>query len=622
MTATETHPEAGALGAAGAGCRGLALHAALLAAGAVFLSLPALAGVTWFDETYSLALARQPLGDLISIAAADVHPPLYYLLLHGVYLLAGESVAAYRLFSVAGAVATAALGLTHVRRDFGARAGLLFTFAACFTPYLAYTAMQIRMYSWAGFAVTLCFLYACRIMRAVRVGRRPRAGAWVAFAVSSLAAAYLHYFGMLAAFTLNVAVLASILAAGRRAKRGAPAPAGTSAPAGEPAAGLVAPMAPRRELVVFAAQAAAQVAAYLPWLAVLAAQLAGKTGGRFWVTFSFPESLLQILAYPLASEQVAYAIADAGAAGAAPAALVTLALLFAAAVLLHGMVRSERPDVRRAARLACAVYIGVGALGLAVSQLMGSLIVYYRYFSIALGPVLVAVAATLGEAAERRAQVREGASRAAPAARLQALALRTAEVVLVGAVAGCGVAHQALALSQALDARNNAVFSYLEDLGTSEAASGSAAGGAAEGAAVRLPVLSNDITVLGCAWASDAQLDLAYANFFDGYWNHAYDCYAPELVSTDTASQALAGAGSRFAYLNIAQSEDPSVGTVKDPAADAARIEELTGARTVETRAFERPYEHRTYYVTIFELDGGDAAPTAGLQPEGEGVAP
>lgn len=595
----------------------------LLAVGAVFLSLPTLASVTWFDETYSLALARQPLGELISIAAADVHPPLYYLLLHGVYLLAGESVAAYRLFSAAGAVATAALGLTHVRRDFGARAGVLFTFAACFTPYLAYAAMQIRMYSWAGFAVTLCFIYACRIMRAVRAGCRPRASAWAVFAASSLAAAYLHYFGMLAAFVLNVAVLASILATGRRAKRSrsVPVPAESPASAEKPAAGSAAPLAPRRELAVFAIQAVAQVAAYLPWLAVLAAQLAGKTGGRFWVTFSFPESLLQILAYPLASEQVAYAIADAGAAGTVAAALVALALLFAAAVLLHGMVRSERPDVRRAARLACAVYIGVGALGLAVSQLMGSLIVYYRYFSIALGPVLVAIAATLGEASAQRAQARAGVPSAEPAARFQALALRAAEVVLVGAVAGCGVAHQALALSQALDARNNAVFSYLEELGASGAASGSAAEGGTDGAVTRLPVLSNDITVLGCAWASGTRLDLVYANFFDGYWNRAYDCYAPELASADTVSQALAGTGGRFAYLNIAQYDDPSVGTVKDPVADVARIEELTGAHAVETRTFERPYEHRTYYVTIFELDGGAAAQPAELQPKGEDLA-
>ena len=56
-----------------------------------------------------------------------------------------------------------------------------------------------------------------------------------------------------------------------------------------------------------------------------------------------------------------------------------------------------------------------------------------------------------------------------------------------------------------------------------------------------------------------------------------------------------------FLYLDIAQSPDSSVGTVKDPDAAVARMEELTGSRAVETRTFWRPYERRAYHVTLFE---------------------
>lgn len=575
--------------------RGLVLHVVLLAAGAAFLMLPASSATTWFDESYSIALARQPLGDLIAIAAADVHPPLYYLLLHAVYLVAGPSITAYRFFSAAGAVALAALGLTHVRRDFGPRAGALFTLAACLTPYLAYTAVQIRMYSWAAFAVTLCFIYACRLMRAVRAGRRPGALTWSVFALSSLAAAYLHYFGMIVAFILNAAVLGALIAAMVRARK-----------AGERVA---APFSPRAQLGVFLAQAGAQVLAYLPWLMVLMAQLAEKTDGRFWVTFSFPESLLQILAYPLASEQLAYALKDAGALGVVGAALIAAALVVAAAVLLHGMVRAEEPDVRRAARLACAAYAGVAVLGLAVSQVMGSLIVYYRYFSIALGPVLVAVAATLGEVPWNRVAAGEGDVARVP---LPTWIMRASTVALAAALLTCGAAHQALTVQQIYSPKNDAVFRYLEtcaeDLpqeAAEPAAGNDAAAASAASFSPAVPVLSNDITVLGTAWAAGIDAPLVYANFYDGYWNRAYACYEPGIASADTPAAAPAGSGGSFAYLDIAQSDDPSVGTVKDPGGAVRRMEQLTGARAVGTRAFWRPYEHRTYYVTLFA--GADA---------------
>jgi len=36
----------------------------------------------WFDEAISLVNARQSLPDLINATRSDVHPPLYYLLLH------------------------------------------------------------------------------------------------------------------------------------------------------------------------------------------------------------------------------------------------------------------------------------------------------------------------------------------------------------------------------------------------------------------------------------------------------------------------------------------------------------------------------------------------------------
>jgi hypothetical protein len=55
----------------------------------------------WWDEGYSVYFATEPLGRMVWLTAHDIHPPLYYALLHG-WLLAFQSAqpAVLRLFSV------------------------------------------------------------------------------------------------------------------------------------------------------------------------------------------------------------------------------------------------------------------------------------------------------------------------------------------------------------------------------------------------------------------------------------------------------------------------------------------------------------------------------------------
>lgn len=93
---------------------GFPAHVALLVACAALLVAGAMHDNLWFDEAYSVALAAHSAPELLRIAATDVHPPLYYLMLRVVWLLAGGRVWALRLLSVSGAIAVAALGLTHV----------------------------------------------------------------------------------------------------------------------------------------------------------------------------------------------------------------------------------------------------------------------------------------------------------------------------------------------------------------------------------------------------------------------------------------------------------------------------------------------------------------------------
>ena len=252
-------------------------HVMLLIVGLAFLLTGSFHGNVWFDESYSVSIANNPFAEIWDIGSGDVHPVLFYWGLHVLESLFGQNLLVYRLFTIAGIFSLAMLGFTVIRHDFGWKAGVLFSFFSLFTPYLAYISVEIRMYSWVIFSVTLCALYAWRIACTLR-SKNPREGDgsveegqnwwmssaydgdgcrewcgvpcrwWFVMFLSSLASAYLHYYGVLAASFINLYLLIFIIA---RAKKALP---------------------------VFIVGAVIQVALYAPWLMVFESQ-AGVVSG-------------------------------------------------------------------------------------------------------------------------------------------------------------------------------------------------------------------------------------------------------------------------------------------------------------------------------------------------------
>ena len=53
----------------------------------------------WCDEASSVLTSRYDVGALLYHASFDVHPPLYYLLLHGWMVLFGDGIMAARSLS-------------------------------------------------------------------------------------------------------------------------------------------------------------------------------------------------------------------------------------------------------------------------------------------------------------------------------------------------------------------------------------------------------------------------------------------------------------------------------------------------------------------------------------------
>ena len=146
----------------------------------------------WGDEGFSIVLARQGIGGILSGTAADVHPPLYYLILKIVISILGESVFVLHLTSFLAFVGLCILIMTYVRKNFGLLSAYLALFFAGWTEYGVVYSVEIRMYSMALLFITLTFCMAYKV-----IGNADMKD-WGIMSVFALLSGYTHYFALIA----------------------------------------------------------------------------------------------------------------------------------------------------------------------------------------------------------------------------------------------------------------------------------------------------------------------------------------------------------------------------------------------------------------------------------------
>jgi 4-amino-4-deoxy-L-arabinose transferase-like glycosyltransferase len=128
------------------------------------LAWPTMVGASaYFDEGYSAYLARFNPFSTAFYTAFDVHPPLYYVVLHFWQSLVGTDVAASRLLSVVFAWVVVVFAYLIVRRWFNRRSALLAIFLIVLSPLFIRYGTAMRMYTMAlaiAFAATYVLLRA------------------------------------------------------------------------------------------------------------------------------------------------------------------------------------------------------------------------------------------------------------------------------------------------------------------------------------------------------------------------------------------------------------------------------------------------------------------------------
>ncbi len=150
----------------------------------------------WADEGYSVYFATEAPARLLWLTANDIHPPLYYLLLHGwLGWWATPDLLALRLFSVLAAAPVLGLGWLLARLCFPNRwrPQLLFLLLLLVNPLYLYYSQEVRMY---GLALTLSMASTLCCWQWVRHSQadKPARGWLVGYVVTATLSLYTLYY--------------------------------------------------------------------------------------------------------------------------------------------------------------------------------------------------------------------------------------------------------------------------------------------------------------------------------------------------------------------------------------------------------------------------------------------
>jgi hypothetical protein len=149
----------------------------------------------WYDEGYSVMLARQDAGRIVEqTARLDFNTPFHYLLLQAWTALAGSSEFSARCLSVFTSLLTVALAAplaelpSALRQRRGLARGLAVGLLAL-SPMSVSLAQEARMYA------LLSLFCALAVVQLARAMRRARAADWLLWAAWNLAAFLTHVIG-------------------------------------------------------------------------------------------------------------------------------------------------------------------------------------------------------------------------------------------------------------------------------------------------------------------------------------------------------------------------------------------------------------------------------------------
>ena len=162
----------------------------LLISSLLVRSISLLKSSIWHDEGFSLMLASRSSLDIWLGSARDVHPPLYYEILHFWTEIFGNSVLSVRSLSLVAGIVVVWLGyqiafMISKKRNVALLAGLLLSL----NPFLIRYSQEVRMYGILGVFLLIA------IVGLIKVSKDSKDWfGYVLYVIGVSAGLYTHYF--------------------------------------------------------------------------------------------------------------------------------------------------------------------------------------------------------------------------------------------------------------------------------------------------------------------------------------------------------------------------------------------------------------------------------------------
>ena len=327
------------------------VHIGIIILGIIFILIPAFHTNIWFDESYSVAIANKSFSEIWTITGHDVHPALYYWMLHIINLIFGSHILIYRLFSVLSIVLLGIIGYTHIRKDFGEKTGILFSFFTYFLPIMNTYAQEIRMYSWTCLIVTMMAIYGYRFYKNIKQKEeKNKLKNLCLFGLFSICSCYIHYYALVTAGLINLILLIYLIKNRKENKK---------------------------DLRNFLILAVIQIVLYIPWMVFFVVQLK-QVGSGYWIQLSLIGTTVDVLSFQFKNQVDGNFMNDAKALAALIVSIALYIYLIIKAYKLKNKGESLKPVA-----LSTGIYIGVIVIILLVSMI--SPILYARYLLVMTG---------------------------------------------------------------------------------------------------------------------------------------------------------------------------------------------------------------------------------------------
>jgi uncharacterized membrane protein len=142
----------------------------------------------WYDEGFSAWLAAQQIDEITVRTAADIHPPLYYYLLHFWMLWCGQSEFSLRFMSLIPGVLLVPALFSLARRVVDEATGWIAALLAAVSPVGVWYSQEARMY------MLLLLLTVLSSYIFWRWTEKPDRKLWITLTLCNVLAVYLHFY--------------------------------------------------------------------------------------------------------------------------------------------------------------------------------------------------------------------------------------------------------------------------------------------------------------------------------------------------------------------------------------------------------------------------------------------